>query len=153
MSKSIPKIGDFFDDSFDGMETNAIKSVLGGIAYDVLDEKYTRQLSDDELTEKRELFADLSIDVAAIQEEIKDFTDLRKIDIKAKSKEMGTIIGDIKTRTTTVTGTTFAIDDQENGLMIIYDEQGKCIDVRALKAKEKQKKIFSITDKTGTHGE
>lgn len=154
MSK-IPRVGDLYDPSFEGMEPHSIKSVLGGVAYDIAEDTYTRPLTAEELQDKREIFVDLNIDVAEIQKEIKDFTDSRKVIIKEKSKEMAIVIGDVKTKTTTVTGTIFNIDDQENGLMLTYDATGTCIDVRALKAKEKQTKIFSIKDnsKNGTDGE
>ena len=150
-------VGELYDPTFAELTPGQIKERLDGLSYNVRKEKYTRPLLPEELSEQRERFADAKIEIADVQAEIKAFTDLRKSDIKTKEKETAELLENIRTKTMKVDGQIFDIDDQENKVMVSYDEKGVCVGVRALKPEERQTGMrsipnFSIEDKTGTHG-
>lgn len=146
------KIGEIFDPSYEGMDTETIAQILDGVAYEVKEGNYSKRLTPEELTEKRRLFAELNMEKNDIEAEIKDFTALKKIELKPITEELNMALGCIKTKTEVVSGKLFGIDNQETQEMEYYDETGIMVDVRPLKREEKQRKLFQL-EKKKSNGE
>lgn len=108
---------------------------------------YQRQLTPDELTELKELFAERSV---IYEQKNDDFNDLKK-ELKAEldvlKADLKQQIGTIKTGREIMRGNLYYLDDQENGEMYVFDGAGNLIEKRKLRQNEKQKTIFSIAPK------
>lgn len=150
MSRS--KVGQLFAPQFEGMELEQIQDNLDGIAYDIKEGKYTKKLTPEEVAGAEKQYAFLSIEKAEVKAEMDLVVKMKKAEIKDLDEQALTELEKIKTKSEYVTGKLYHIVNEEDKEMEIYDETGVCIEVRPLKREERQSKIFSITDKTGTNG-
>lgn len=150
--KTTNKVGQMFDASFEKMEAQQIYDNLESVAYDVKEGKYTKRLTPAEVQDCEKQYAYLNIEKLEVKAELDAVTKVKKAEIKELDEQALTELGKIKSKTDYVDGTLFFVIDEENQEMEIYDETGICTEVRPLKREEKQRKIFSITDKTASNG-
>lgn len=141
------KIGEIFDTSYEGMDPEEIAQILDGVAYEVKEGTYSKRLTAEEITEKRRQFVDLQMEVNEISAEIKNFTDLKKLELKPIQSEQSMAMQCIKSKSEIVSGKLFGIDNQETQEMEYYDSSGILVDIRPLKREERQRKIFQLDKK------
>jgi len=105
---------------------------------------YIKPLSQDELDSMREQLAENFIKLNDYEEEKKDSNSEFKKKMDPISQYNRLLLGDIKTKQTTVTGTLYHLADYDNSMMNTYDESGEFISSRRLKPDEKQGGLFTI---------
>jgi len=149
MNKREFEIGDVYDKELVEKDQIIVRNTLESIASVVTKESYIKKLSDNEITEKRKSLSDVSIDINDIEEEKKEIMDEFKLRLKEPMAEKKQLLNAIKHKAEERTGNLFHIDDQENGFMYIFDEEGICIDSRPLRPTERQTKIKLLNEKQG----
>lgn len=151
--KTTDKVGKLFAPQFETMDLEQIQHNLEGIAYDIKEGKYTKRLTAEEIQEAQKQYAYLNIEKADVKAELDLVSKMKKAEMKELDGQALAELEKIKTKSEFVEGKLFHVLNEEEKEMEIYDETGVCIEVRPLKREEKQTKIFSITDKSGTNGE
>lgn len=142
-------VGDHYDPSFKSMDVKQLQDNLQGIAHSVVEEEYTKQLTDKDLRDKKTELADVSISISQIENRRKESQKDFKAQLVKPKKEHGQLLESIKHQSDRVFGKLFLIDDQEENMMYYFDESGRCVKSRSLLPNEKQTVLKSF--KTGTH--
>jgi len=138
------KIGQHYDQAFVDMSKEEIRQNLEAIAYGVEEKSYTKVLSDEELEEKKDEYAEIGIKLSELEEEKKDFMDNFKLKTKEPKIKSGILLNAIKFKSEQVHGKLHLIDDQESGMMYYFDNTGTCVDARPLFKNERQMKLKSV---------
>ncbi|MBS1915698.1 MAG: hypothetical protein JST87_05435 [Bacteroidetes bacterium] len=107
--------------------------------------KYLKQLTPDELDQRREQVTDNAIQLGELEEEKKEAMAEFKSKIDPLVKQNKFILREIKTRQSEVSGILYHMANHEEGMMETYDESGEMIASRRLRPEEKQQKLFSIS--------
>lgn len=132
------KVGDPFDIGISGLQKSEIYANLEGIAYSVEERSYTKNLTDDELNDRKDEYSKVGIKLS----ELNDSKAKMLADFKDKTKEpqlrSSELIEAIKYKSEQRYGALFLIDDQENGMMNVFDTSGICVETRPLSRKERQ---------------
>lgn len=121
--------------------------ILEDNAYKVEEGKYSKKLNEDELNLKREALTDNYIQLNDLEDQKKAFVDTIKLQQKPLIDENKELLQEVKTGVTIQDGILYLHDDQEAGMMHIYNELGEWIDSRRLRPDERQTNIFSINKK------
>lgn len=138
------KIGQYYDPSFEKMTIEEVEDNLESICYEVVEEEYTKNLTETELNDRKTLLAELSIKLAALEAEKKEVMDEFKLKMKQPKQEKTEVLDVIKFRSERRYGRLFKIDDQETGMMYFFESSGQCVNARPLSPKEKQTKIKQL---------
>lgn len=138
------KIGQLYDPSFERMTQEEIQDNLESICYEVVEEEYTKNLTESELNERKTELAEVSIKIAALEAEKKDLMDLMKQKMKQPKQEKEEVLDVIKFRSERRTGKLYKIDDQEAGIMYFFEASGQCVNARPMTPNEKQTKIKQL---------
>lgn len=142
------KINHLYDPAFLNQSSEVIKDTMEAICYDVVEEGYTRQLSDRELADKKTKLAEVSIELSKLEKEKKELTNLIKAKVDPHKKEHGELLEAIHHRSEDTQGKLYLVDDQDTNTMYYFDEAGICVKSRAMLREERQIKLKSL--KTGT---
>lgn len=110
---------------------------------------YTRFFSEEDLTEKKDLLADRSIELNSIAVEKADVVAEYKARMKPISEDISKLLTDIKTKSEYVNDKCYKFVDQETREVGYYDKTGILVQTRRAKPDELQGNIFKM--KTGTH--
>jgi len=138
------EIGDKYDAQLSIQTPDVIKNTLEGVAYNVVNDSYTKTLSEEEVTERRKQLANVSIEINDIEEEKKEVITEFKERLAKPLSDKKELLSTIKHKSEYRTGNLYQLDDQENGFMYIFDEEGICVDSRLLKPTERQGRIRTI---------
>lgn len=144
MSKQTFKLGEVYDPKVAELPIDERKDVLEGICYDLKVESYTKQLTKEELTEKKSRLAEVSISLSEIADRKKEAMASFKAEAVEPETEKKELLTAIKYKSETRTGVLYHVDDQETQLMYSFDENAVCVDVRPLKQDEKQTKMRNL---------
>jgi len=126
--------------------------ILRDSCYKVMEgETYTRRLSEEEVVERKTKLFERVAKIQALQDELKDIKKDFGDRIKDLEAEKGTLVQEIKFESESKTGNLYAIDEQESGMMALYDETGALVSSRPLKPEERQTSMLTI--KNGTNDE
>lgn len=117
---------------------------LEAMAYSIEEGTYLKHLSSEELETKREQLTDNVIKAADLDEKKKAYVDSIKAELKPLSIERRSLMAVLKTKHEEVEGKIYHIDDQEEGVMNSFNENGEFINSRRLRPEERQTTIFSI---------
>lgn len=135
------RVGKHFAENFVGMDPKEVKDNLDGICYGKTEGSYTKQLTAEELANKKTDLAEVSMELAEIDELKKQYADEIKQRLLEPKAQHKSLLETIKHRTERVDGVLWLVDDQEAGMMYSFDENGVCVDARPLNPSEKQGKI------------
>jgi hypothetical protein len=138
------KIGQKYDHAFEEMPKQEIEQNLEAIAYGVEERSYTKNLTESELEEKKDEYAEIGIKLSELEEEKKEFLDNFKLKTKEPKTKSGILLNAIKYKSEQVHGKLHLIDDQESGMMYYFDTTGTCVDARPLFKNERQMKLKSV---------
>lgn len=105
--------------------------------------KYTRTLSENELTIEREQLAEVSIKRSEIEDEKKEAVKEFKMKLDPLNDQISEHLQKIKTRQEEITGDLYAFKDYDQGQVYFYDEKGEMVFSRRLRANEGQKTVMS----------
>lgn len=107
------------------------------------DYSYQRLLTEEELVEERERFAEVSIELEMLEEQKKIILDEIMGKIKSKKKVAQKHLMLIRVGRQEVTGEAFIIRDEEEKKIGTYDMNGVLIQDRSMKPSEIQRKLFN----------
>lgn len=103
---------------------------------------YERELSEDELGAKRELFVDNSISVCKLEDELNAVKKAYKGKIEPIKTTNRGLQYEIKTKRTSEKGTLYHLANHESGFMETYNEVGELISRRRLRPEERQARLY-----------
>lgn len=106
--------------------------------------KYTRTLTENELTIEREQLAEVSIKRSEIEDEKREVVKQYKMKLDPLNDLVSTHLQKIKTRQEEITGDLHAFKDYEVGQVFFYDDKGEMVFSRRLRANETQKTVMSV---------
>jgi len=129
---------------------NQRAEILRDSCYKVLQgETYTRRLSEEEVVERKTKLFERVAKIQALQEELKEIKKDYSDRLKELDGDKTILVQEIKFESESKTGNLYAIDDQDSGMMALYDETGSLVSSRPLKPEERQTSMLTI--KNGTH--
>lgn len=107
---------------------------------------YERDLSEEELSAKREMFVDNSINICKLEDELNAVKKAYKGKIEPVKTTNRGLQYEIKTKRTMEKGTLFHLANHETSYMETYNEAGELIGKRRLRPDERQARLY-IPDK------
>lgn len=143
------RIGEHYAENLKGLSTKEIEDNLEGICYAIQEGSYTKLLSKEELDERKNRLAEVSIELAKIEDKKKEYMEEIKFLMKEPTEVKKDMLDAIKHKSERTEGKLFLIDDQEDGMMYMFDNQGICVDMRAMLPGEKQQKIRTLNVSNG----
>ena len=125
-------------------------AVLLDNCYKVYDnETYTRRLEPEEVADlKTDLFDNVQ-KTQALEDELKETQKELKAKIKELKKLKTQLLREIQFESVSQTGTLYAMDYQNEGMLAFYDPSGQLVMSRPLKPEERQTSFLTV--KTGTY--
>ena len=117
---------------------------LQAIAHSVEETTYYKQLTPEELEVRQEKFIANTMKVNDLEAKKKAFVASTTNEQKPLKVESIDLLQTLKTKSEKVEGVLYHIDDQDEGMMNSYDEDGNLVSSRRLRPDEKQSSIFSI---------
>jgi hypothetical protein len=143
------KIGQHYDDAFRKMQPSEIKDNLEAIAYGLLEKSYTKNLTEDEVIERKDEYSEIAISLSEISVQKKEAMDRFKTLVKEPRAKASILLDSIKFKSEQKHGLLFMVDDQEDGMMYSFDTLGVCVEARQLDKKERQTVLRTV--KSGTN--
>ena len=126
------------------MTTAAREKYFKDHAYKIEKGRFFKKMDDRELGIQKDEFAQAAIRLSDKESEFQQV----KEDFGGQIKEMTAMqnirLSVIRSKGKWIQGETYMIDDQLEGVMRIYDEDGELIDTRPLRKEEKQTSLLSI---------
>lgn len=142
------KIGQPYDQAFRIMQPNEIKDNLEAVAYGLLEKSYTKNLTEEEIVERKDEYSEIAISLSEIAEQKKEAMDRFKELAKEPKLKSSMLLESIKFKSEQKHGTLYLVDDQEAGMMYSFDNLGICVEARQLDKKEKQGKLKILKNAT-----
>ncbi len=127
-----------------GLSARERRDNLQAMAHSIEETSYYVELTQDELDVRREKLTDNFIKISDIDAKLKQSSDLLKAEKKPLVEENAGLLQTIKSRSEEKQGVLYHVDNQEEGMMYSYDEEGNLVQSRRLRPDEKQSSIFSI---------
>ena len=112
---------------------------------------YRRRFNAEELSQKKEELANLSIQINDIEEEKKDKMSEFKDRLKPLNENKQLLLSDLKDKAEFVNEDCFKFIDHETKEVGYYNKFGELVYSRPIMPQEMQKTVFSISRKTGTN--
>lgn len=140
------KLGMHYDALFQGMDLKEIRDNLEAVAYGVEERSYTKNLTEEEVSEKKDKYSQVGIKLSELEQQKKDALERFKLAEKDPKIEAKELLEAIKYKSEQRYGELFAVDDQKEGMMFYFDTLGVCIDARPLTQKEKQLKLKTVNE-------
>jgi hypothetical protein len=138
------KIGQHYDRAFQAMQASEIKDNLEAVAYGIQESSYTKNLTEDEIVERKDEYSAIGIQLSEIAEQKSEAMNRFKKLEKEPKENASILLKSIKFKSEQMHGKLFLVDDQEAGMMYFFDVTGICVDARPLTKQEKQTKIKTL---------
>ncbi len=119
-------------------------------ADDAEDRTYYVPLSEEEIIELKDKFANLSIRLAKIEERKKMAMDEFKLEMAPLIEEKGIILNEIKMGAREEEGIVFKFVDYDQAMVGFYNQQGILVDSRPAMQDERRQLTISSARRTGT---
>lgn len=103
---------------------------------------YEKDLTQEELDAKREMFVDNDIQIAKLEDELNEKKSEFKNKIDPIKLVNRSLRQEVKTKKKEVKGQLFHLANHDSGYMETYDETGELIATRRLRPDEKQARLF-----------
>jgi len=118
--------------------------------YKIIDNHhYTRNLTEEEILEAKEDLFQASLMISKEESELKSIRKEYQERLKKLKGEKNELLEMLQFKAKSEKGTAFEFDYQDEGMMSLYDTQGRLISSRPLGPTERQTSIFTI-NKNGT---
>lgn len=138
------KIGELYDSAFSKLSAEEIKQNLEAVAYGLQEKSYTKNLTPEEIVEKKDEYSEVGLILSEIAREKKEAMDRFKAQEKEPKVHAQILLDAIKYKSEQKHGTLFLVDDQKKGMMYFFDDKGVCVDARPLAKDEKQTRLKTI---------
>lgn len=135
------KIGELYDSQFKEMPPKEVVDNLEAVCYDTETKFYTKNLTAEELVERKDEYASLGVELSGIAQEKKEVLESFKAQEKEPKERSKELLDAIQFKSEQVHGTLFMVDDQEEGMMYFFDKKGVCVNARPMEKKERQLKL------------
>ncbi len=109
---------------------------------------YSKDLTKDELDIVKDDFSQNALKIHKFDEVLKEAKDRHKTDTTPLKNQNKALLEQIKTKRVDVTGKVYLMADQEEGVMLYYNEEGQLVHFRPLQQNERQARMFSIKDES-----
>jgi hypothetical protein len=120
------KIGQHYDEALRTMQQSEIKDNLEAIAYGLQDKSYTKNLTEEEIIERKDEYSEIAISLSEIAVQKKEVMDRFKEMIKEPKSKASILLDSIKFKSEQRHGRLYLVDDQEDGMMYSFDTLGVC---------------------------
>ncbi len=144
MSKLL--VGELYDKAFETMSQQERIDNLEAIAWGLEERSYTKNLSPEEISERKDEYSQVGLKLDELAVRKKEFLDNLKIQEKEPKESAKILLKAIKYKSEQNYGKLYLVDDQDKGLMYFYDVTGVCVDVRPLSKEEKQLKLKKVVN-------
>ena len=111
---------------------------------------YTRRFTTDELNQKKENLANVSIDINDIEEAKAEAMADFKASLKPLNEDKKMLLDQVKRKSEFVQGNCFKFIDHDKKEVGYYNSLGELVSSRPIMPQEMQKTIFRSLNKTGT---
>ena len=126
------KIGEHYDAAFKTMPKEEIKDNLDAIAYGLVEQSYTKNLTEEELAIYKHNYSEVGVELDELAQQKKDALDRFKLLEKEPKETAKMLLQSIKFKSEQKHGKLYTVDDQEARMMYFFDETGVCVDARPL---------------------
>ena len=113
--------------------------------------EYHKSFSAEELAEKKTEFANKSIRIAELEEDIKNYKDKVGLELKPLREEAIKLRDDIRSKGQMVKEKCYGVLDEDEKMYGYYNEEGLLVQSRPATRDELQKTIFANIRKEGTN--
>lgn len=138
------KIGQHYDPAFKTMEKSEVTDNLDAVAYGLQERSYTKNLTAEEIIERKDTYSEIGISLSELASQKKEAMERFKLLEKEPKERSKVLLESIKFKSEQKYGKLFLVDDQEEGMMYSFDENGVCVDARTLEKTEKQIKMKTL---------
>jgi hypothetical protein len=138
------KMGQHYDHAFKTMQPSEVKDNLDAIAYGLQEKSYTKNLTEEEVIERKDEYSEIGIYLSEVAAQKKDAMERFKNEVKEPKAKSSLLLQSIKFKSEQKFGKLYLVDDQEDGMMYSFDELGICVEVRPLTKEERQTKLKAI---------
>ena len=138
------KIGQHYDNALKTMPKEEILDNMNAIAHTVEERSYTKNLTEDELENRKDEYSTIGIKLSEITDQKKENSAHFKLIEKEPKARASELISSIKFKSEQRYGKLFLVDDQESNMMYSFDSNGICVDARPLTREEKQLKLKTV---------
>jgi hypothetical protein len=143
------KIGQHYDQAFKAMQPKEVVDNLEAIAYGLSEQSYTKNLTEEEIIERKDQYSEIGIKLSELASQKKEAMERFKLLEKEPSLTAKALLESIKFKSEQNYGKLYLVDDQEEQMMYYFDSMGICVDARPLTKLEKQTKLKTL--KTGSN--
>lgn len=106
--------------------------------------EFIKRFNSDELMKKKDLFALQSARASDIEEEIKDFREQKKAELKPIKEEISSLLKEIKQKGSMVNEKVYKFVDREAKMTAFYDKEGNLVSSRPATRDELPSNVYSI---------
>lgn len=104
--------------------------------------------SEDDLAEMKSRLAEESIERNSLENDLKDLSAGIRRNIKDKTSKIKSFLVLLKDKYELQMQPVYHFDDQQNGVMLTYNQEGELIGTRKLRPNERQTRIVELNQKT-----
>lgn len=127
------------------------RQVLRDSCDQIQERRYTRKFDQNERNQKREMLADVSIQISEIQNDFREVRVEFKSRLKPLEDEKNNLLEEIKAGGEFVKGECYKFIDRDEGKVGYYSPEGYLLEERNMRPDEKQRSIFQM-NREGTNG-
>ena len=138
------KIGQLYDPAFAKLTPLEVQQNLDGIAWGIEERAYTKNLTPEEIVEKKDEYSEVGLVLSEINREKKEAMDAFKARAKQPTEDAKILLDAIKFKSEQKHGKLHLVDDQDKGMMYFFDTKGVCVDARPLAKNEKQMRLKTV---------
>lgn len=120
------------------------KEFLANNADDVVEMTYTKSFDSDTLMKKKDKYVAAASKVSDIEEQIKDFREQKKTELKPYKEECAKLLNEIKQKGSIVTEKVYVIVDRNIRMTGFYNAEGNLVSSRPATRDELPQNIYSI---------
>lgn len=120
------------------------KNFLADNADDIEEMCYTKRFDSDTLLKKKDKYIFATSKVSDIEEQIKEFRDEKKAELKPYKEEATKLLSEIKQKGCTVTEKCFKFVDRDTRMVGYYNSEGDLVSSRPATRDELPANVFSL---------
>ena len=127
------------------------EEILRNSCDQILERSYTRKFDQDEINERRSELANVTIQIADLEQELAEVRADYKGKIKPLQERVSKLRDELKVGGDWIKGDCFKFVDEDEGKVGIYSPEGYLLEQRPMTQDERQRNVFRAI-RTGTEG-
>lgn len=129
---------------FEGLSGDDLIQKMNEVCHHKTVDTFDKPLSHDEIQAVKDIVTDRAGKIQHLDEEKKAFMESHNSEMKPLKAEFEEKVKEARTGTRKTEGEVWFIDDQEEGVMTLFDEQGNEISSRPLRRDERDASVFKM---------